>query len=482
MSISDKYELVVGIEIHAQLLTKTKAYSADSAAFGAAPNTQVSPSSLGLPGALPVFNEKVAEFAVMLGLAVGSDIRYENQFARKSYFYADLPKGYQITQDKTPICTGGQIVIKDDEGNDKVIRIERIHMEEDAGKSMHDQDLHDSLIDLNRAGVPLLEIVSKPDLRTSQEAYNYVTEVRKLLRHLEICDGNMEEGSMRCDVNVSVKLKNEEKFGQRTETKNLNSIRNVQRAIQYEMQRQIEVLENGGTISQETMAFDAFTGKTSSMRSKEMAHDYRYFPEPDLQPVFISEDYINKVKQEMPALPAELFKKYTEEYKLSDYDAYQLTENKQESVFFEKIIENTSNYKAAANWLMSTIKSYMNEHGISIQEFPLQPTAIAALIQLVDDKKVSHTVAANTLFAEMIQKLGMSPLELAQQLNVIQESDAGAIEKIVDEVLASFPEEVARYKDGKTNLLQMFVGQVMRQSKGKADPKLATEIITRKLA
>lgn len=482
MSISDKYELVVGIEIHAQLLTKTKAYSADSAAFGAAPNTQVSPSSLGLPGALPVFNEKVAEFAVMLGLAVGSDIRYENQFARKSYFYADLPKGYQITQDKTPICTGGQIVIKDDEGNDKVIRIERIHMEEDAGKSMHDQDLHDSLIDLNRAGVPLLEIVSKPDLRTSQEAYNYVTEVRKLLRHLEICDGNMEEGSMRCDVNVSVKLKNEEKFGQRTETKNLNSIRNVQRAIQYEMQRQIEVLENGGTISQETMAFDAFTGKTSSMRSKEMAHDYRYFPEPDLQPVFISEDYINKVKQEMPALPAELFKKYTEEYKLSDYDAYQLTENKQESVFFEKIIENTSNYKAAANWLMSTIKSYMNEHGISIQEFPLQPTAIAALIQLVDDKKVSHTVAANTLFAEMIQKPGMSPLELAQQLNVIQESDAGAIEKIVDEVLASFPEEVARYKDGKTNLLQMFVGQVMRQSKGKADPKLATEIITRKLA
>lgn len=482
MSISDKYELVVGIEIHAQLLTNTKAYSADSATFGAAPNTQVSPSSLGLPGALPVFNEKVAEFAVMLGLAVGSDIRYENQFARKSYFYADLPKGYQITQDKTPICTGGQIVIKDDAGNDKIIRIERIHMEEDAGKSMHDQDLHDSLIDLNRAGVPLLEIVSKPDLRTSQEAYNYVTEVRKLLRHLEICDGNMEEGSMRCDVNVSVKLKKEEKFGQRTETKNLNSIRNVQRAIQYEMQRQIEVLENGGTISQETMAFDAFTGKTSSMRSKEMAHDYRYFPEPDLQPVFISEDYINKVKQEMPALPAELFKKYTEEYKLSDYDAYQLTENKQESIFFEKIIENTQNYKAAANWLMSTIKSYMNEHGISIQEFPLQPTAIAALIQLVDDKKVSHTVAANTLFAELINKPNMSPLELAQQLNVIQESDAGAIEKIVDEVLAGFPEEVARYKDGKTNLLQMFVGQVMRQSKGKADPKLATEIITRKLA
>lgn len=481
MSISDKYELVVGIEIHAQLLTQTKAYSSDSAEFGGAPNTQVSPTSLGLPGALPVFNEKVAEFAVMLGLAVGAEIRYENQFARKSYFYADLPKGYQITQDKTPICTGGSITIKDDNGNDKVIRLERIHMEEDAGKSMHDQDLHDSLIDLNRAGVPLLEIVSKPDIRTPQEAYNYVTEVRKLLRHLEICDGNMEEGSMRCDVNVSVKLKDAEQFGQRTETKNLNSIRNVQRAIQYEMQRQIEVLERGGVISQETMAFDAFTGKTSSMRSKEMAHDYRYFPEPDLQPVYISQAYIESVKSSMPALPSELFKKYTEQYALPSYDAYQLTENKQESVYFEQIIEHTQNYKSAANWMMSTIKSYLNENGISIQEFPLSPKVIAQLINLVDDKKVSHTVAANTLFPQLIQHTTKDAFELAKELNVLQESDAGAIEKIVDEVLASFPDEVARYKEGKTNLLQMFVGQVMRQSKGKADPKIATQILTEKL-
>lgn len=481
MSISDKYELVVGIEIHAQLLTQTKAYSSDSAEFGGAPNTQISPTSLGLPGALPVFNEKVAEFAVMLGLAVGAEIRYENQFARKSYFYADLPKGYQITQDKTPICTGGSITIKDDNGNDKIIRLERIHMEEDAGKSMHDQDLHDSLIDLNRAGVPLLEIVSKPDIRTPQEAYNYVTEVRKLLRHLEICDGNMEEGSMRCDVNVSVKLKEVEEFGQRTETKNLNSIRNVQRAIQYEMQRQIEILENGGVIAQETMSFDAFTGKTSSMRSKEMAHDYRYFPEPDLQPVYISQDYIESVKIAMPALPAELFKKYTEEYALPAYDAYQLTENKQESVYFEKIIEYTKNYKSAANWMMSTIKSYLNENGFSIEAFPLSPQAIAQLINLVDDKKVSHTVAANTLFPQLIQNTSKDAFELAQELNVLQESDSGAIEKIVDEVLASFPDEVARYKEGKTNLLQMFVGQVMRQSKGKADPKIATQILTKKL-
>ncbi len=481
MSISDKYELVVGIEIHAQLLTQTKAYSSDSAAYGGAPNTHVSPTSLGLPGALPVFNEKVAEFAVILGLAVGAEIRYENQFARKSYFYADLPKGYQVTQDKTPICTGGSITIKDDAGNDKIIRLERIHMEEDAGKSMHDQDLHDSLIDLNRAGVPLLEIVTKPDLRTSQEAYNYVSEVRKLLRHLEICDGNMEEGSMRCDVNVSVKLKDAEAFGQRTETKNLNSIRNVQRAIQFEMQRQIEVLESGGTISQETMSFDAFTGKTSSMRSKEMAHDYRYFPEPDLQPIYISQEYISQVKLEMPALPSELFKKYTEDFKLPEYDAYQLTENKQDSVYFEQIIANTTNYKSAANWMMSAIQSHLNENGLSIKDFSLPASAIAELINLVDQKKVSHTVAANTLFPELIKNPSKNALALAQELNVLQESDAGAIEKIVDDVLAQFPDEVIKYKEGKTNLLQMFVGQVMRQSKGKADPKVATQILSEKL-
>ena len=294
--IYDKYEMVVGLEIHAQLQTKSKAYSADSAEFGALPNTHISPITLGHPGTLPKFNENTLLYGVRLGLAVGSTITYENQFARKNYFYADLPKGYQITQDKTPLCTGGKITIKAGEGT-KDIGITRIHMEEDSGKSIHDLDPFHTLIDLNRAGVPLLEIVSEPDIRSAQEAYDYLTEVRQLVRYLEICDGNMEEGSMRCDANVSVRLKGAEKFGERTETKNLNSIRNVFRAIEFEAKRQVEVLEAGGEIKMETMGFDAVTGETKTMRSKEMAHDYRYFPEPDLQAIFVGKKYISDVEE-----------------------------------------------------------------------------------------------------------------------------------------------------------------------------------------
>lgn len=479
-NLFEKYELVVGLEVHAQLLTHSKAYSSDSAEYGGMPNTHVSPTSLGLPGTLPVMNAQAIDYAITLGLALHCNIRYENQFARKNYFYADLPKGYQITQDKTPICNGGFVMIKDDHGNDKKIDLERIHMEEDAGKSMHDQDLYDTLIDLNRAGVPLLEIVSRPDIRTPKEAYNYLTEIRKLVRHLEICDGNMEEGSLRCDANISVRLKGAPEFGKRVEVKNMNSIRNVQRAIEYEMKRQIEQIEKGEAIVQETRNFDAGTGTTSAMRTKEAANDYRYFPEPDLPPIFVTEEKIAEIKSQMPPLPDELFKKYTQELKLPEYDAYILTDNKYEALYFEEIINHTKNVKAASNWMMGHIKSYLNENGLDIKRFEIKPTTIAAIIALIDDGKISST-AAQQVFKELIKQPSAEPFQIAQDLNLIQESDTSTIEPIVDEVLGKYPEKVQEYKEGKKSLLGMFMGEVMKASKGKADPKVATELIKKKL-
>lgn len=479
-NLFEKYELVVGLEVHAQLLTHSKAYSSDSAEYGGMPNTHISPTSLGLPGSLPVMNAKAIDYAITLGLALNCTIRYENQFARKNYFYADLPKGYQITQDKTPICNGGFVMIKDDEGNDKKIELERIHMEEDAGKSMHDQDVYDTLIDLNRAGVPLLEIVSRPDIRTPKEAYNYLTEIRKLVRHLEICDGNMEEGSLRCDANISVMLKGAKEFGKRVEVKNMNSIRNVQRAIEYEMKRQIEAIEKGEVIIQETRNFDAGTGTTSAMRTKESANDYRYFPEPDLPPIFVTEEKIAEIKSQMPPLPDQLFQKYTKELGLPEYDAYILTDNKYEALYFEEIITHTKNVKAASNWMMVHIKSYLNENGLDIKRFEVKPKTISDMIALIDEGKVSSS-AAQQIFKELVKNPTAAPIEIAKQLNLIQESDSSTIEPIVDEVLAKYPEKVQEYKDGKKSLLGMFMGEVMKASKGKADPKVATEIIKKKL-
>ena len=337
MNIYDKYEAVIGLEVHAQLSTKSKAYSSDSTEFGVLSNTNVSPISLGHPGTLPMSNKRVIEYAVRLGLACKSNIREVNEYARKNYFYADLPKGYQITQDKTPICNGGYITIKKDDGTEKQINITRIHMEEDAGKSIHDIDPFDTLIDLNRAGVALLEIVSEPEIKNGDEAYQYLTEVRKLVRYLDICDGNMEEGSLRCDANISVMLKGSKTFGQRNEVKNMNSIRNVQRAIEYEIKRQIDAIENGEVIQHDTRSFDAVAGTTFILRSKEMANDYRYFPEPDLQPVIVSQEYIAKVKSSLPPLPNDLYKKYLA-LGLSAYDAGVLTDSKEIALYFEEII------------------------------------------------------------------------------------------------------------------------------------------------
>ncbi len=493
MSVYDKYKTVIGLEVHAQLSTKSKAYTADSTAFGATPNTNISPVSLGHPGTLPRLNKKNIEYAVKLGLAVNADIRKRNEFARKNYFYADLPKGYQITQDKTPICNGGYITLYPNTQKEKKINITRIHLEEDAGKSLHDQDPFSSLIDLNRAGVSLVEIVSEPEISSSDEAYEYLTQVRKLVRYLEICDGNMEEGSLRCDANVSVMLKDADKFGERTETKNMNSIRNVKRAIDFEVKRQIDVLENGGAISMETRSFNAVDGTTSLMRSKEEAHDYRYFPEPDLQPTMVDEEYIEKVKATLPKLPNELFKEYTSSNekmdKLSEYDANNLIENKEIADYFNKAVTKTLNRKthkfnskAVANWLNGPIKSYLNKNAKSIREFKeyLKEEELAEIIQLIDDGKISNSIAEQKLFPEKI-KSTKSVVEIAEKLDLFQESGGDEIDNYINQVIEENPNEVERYKNGEIQLTGFLMGQLMKISKGKADPKKANQLLREKL-
>lgn len=475
--IQSKYEAVIGLEVHAQMLTKSKAYSSDINEYGSQPNTNVSIVSLAHPGTLPMMNKKTIEYAIRLGIAVDATIADNQYFARKNYFYPDLPKGYQITQDKTPICTGGEIIIKDDNGNEKSVGLTRIHMEEDAGKSIHDVDVFDTLVDLNRAGVPLLEIVSEPDIKTSQEAYNYLTEVRKLVRYLDICDGNMEEGSLRCDANISVMLKGSKVFGTKVEVKNMNSIRNVQRAIEFEIERQIEALENGETIAQETRSFDALKNTTISMRSKEAANDYRYFPEPDLQPIFVGKEQIEVVRAEMPPLPRYLFNKYTTELGLSEYDASILTDTKEVALYFEDVIAHTKNYKMAANWVMGDVKSYINHRGLEIGEFPVAAAQIAKLIQLIEEGKVSNSVASQKIFPELTENPTEEPIKIAERLNVIQDSNEDSIKEYILKVIELNPNEVARYKSGEKQLTGFFMGQLMKVSQGKADPKQANQLM-----
>lgn len=481
MSVYDKYKAVIGLECHIQLLTKTKMYSNDLAEYGAMPNTNVSVISLGHPGTLPKVNRQAIEFAVKLGIATHSEIRHENQFARKNYFYADLPKGYQITQDKTPICTGGYVDIKLKDGTEKRINLTRIHMEEDAGKSTHDIDPFESLIDLNRAGIPLLEIVTEPDFTGGEDSYIYLNEVRKLVRYLDICDGNMEEGSLRCDANISVMLKDATEYGKKVEVKNMNSFRNVQRAIDFEIKRQIDLIESGEEIAGETRSFNAVDGSTFALRSKENANDYRYFPEPDLQPVFITQQYIDKVKAEMPALPNDLLKKFMHEFGLSEYDATNLTDLKGLALYFNELVCFTKNYKAAANWMMGSIKSYLNEHAFAIEQFEVQPSSIAELIALIDDGQISNAAATQKLFPELLLNPKESALSIAQRLDILQSNDNKALQELVDQALAKYPEKITEYKSGKTNLLGLFVGEVMKLGKGKADPKMANQLVKQAL-
>ena len=475
-NLRDKYQVVIGLEVHAQLSTNTKAYCSDSTVYGSSPNTQTSPISLGHPGTLPSSNTKVVEYAVKMGIACCSEIREWNEYARKNYFYADLPKGYQITQDTTPICNGGYISIKKEDGSEKKIGVTRIHMEEDAGKSIHDQDPFNTLVDLNRAGVALIEIVSEPDLRSSDEAYKYLLEVRKLVRYLDICDGNLEEGSLRCDANISIMHKGSDTFGNRVEVKNMNSLRNVKRAIEHEVDRQIEIIENGGEVEQQTRSFNAADGRTILMRSKENANDYRYFPEPDLQPVVITKEYVAKVKETLSPLPNELFEKFTTTFGLSEYDTNVLIEDKEIALYFNKLCSYTKNYKAAANFVTGSIKSYLNENAINISDFIINEERMAALIALVDDGKVSNTIATQKVFVAMLNN-GDSPEVIAKTNNWIQESDNITLQEWIDAAVAKYPEKVAEYKEGKKGLVGLFMGEVMKLSKGKADPKLANNLV-----
>jgi len=479
-SIRDKYISVIGLEVHAQLLTKSKIYNTDSTEYGSLPNTNVGVVTLAHPGSMPRLNKRVVEFAIKMGLACHSEITRLNIFDRKNYFYPDLPKGYQITQDRTPICKGGYVTINVKEG-ERNIELHRIHIEEDAGKSIHLAAELDTLIDFNRAGVPLIEIVTQPGIRNSEEAYAYLTEIRKLVRYLDICDGNMEEGSLRCDANISVMLKDARHFGKKVEVKNMNSIRNVQRAIDHEIERQIEEIEKGNVIVSETRTFDAATGLTYSMRTKEELNDYRYFPDPDLSPMEVSDKWLDELRATMPALPRDLYNKYIAELHLPEYDSQVLTDSKDVAMYFEELCKLTKNYKAASNWVMGPVKSYLNELTLLAEEFPIPPAVLAELIALVDSGKISFSVASHNVFPELLKNPNKSALEVAQQLNLIQESNHDAIIPIIDEVLKEFPLKVKEYKNGKKGIVGMFMGEVMKRSKGKADPKVANELITKKL-
>ena len=472
---------MVGLEVHVQLSTASKIFSTDSACFRADPNEHISPVSLGLPGTLPKLNGKVVEYAVKMGLATNCSINTHTHFDRKNYFYADLPKGFQTTQHSQPICKSGYIDVETVNGSLSRIRINRIHMEDDAGKSMHDQNDSESLIDLNRAGVPLIEIVSEPDLRSAAEAATYLNEIRKLVKYLDICDGNMEEGSIRCDANISVRLKNANEYGNRCEVKNLNSVRNLQRAIDHEFIRQVEIIEAGGYVDQNTLNFDSESGNTSPLRSKEMANDYRYFPEPDLPPLIIKEEFISNIAAAIPELPAQKIRRYTMELGLSGYDAIILSSEKDVALYFEELLSYTNNKKAAANWVIGPVRSFLQEQNISIAEFEVKPLSLADLISLIDSGKLNYSVAAQKVFPEMINKPHLSSEAVATNLRLLIDTGDDELSQIIDEVLRTYPDKVIEYQNGKTGVLGLFMGDVMKKSKGKINPQSASKLVVEKL-
>jgi aspartyl-tRNA(Asn)/glutamyl-tRNA(Gln) amidotransferase subunit B len=476
----DAYETVVGLEVHAQLLTRTKLFCGDSAAFGGEPNTHVSPVTLGLPGALPRLNRVAVEYAIRMGLACHSTIERNNYFARKNYFYPDLPKGYQISQHTTPVCKGGYVTIRTAAG-ERDIQLNRIHLEEDAGKSLHDVDPEYTCIDLNRAGVPLIEIVTEPDIRSAEEAYAYLTELRKVLRYLGICDGNMEEGSMRCDANVSVRLKGETTLGTKVEVKNLNSIRNVRRAIEFEAHRLIDLLAAGQPIQQQTRSFNSTDGTTFALRSKEEANDYRYFADPDLPPFNVTDEFLDSIRAAIPPLPEELVAKYTGELQLPEYDARVIADDKDSAGYFERLIVHTASYKAAANWLLGPVRSALNEQNTDWKDLPVPPENLASLIKLVEEGRISFSIAAERVFPVMMREPGKQPLDIAVSLNLLQSSDTSEIAAWIEQALAGMPDKVSEYKKGKKGLIGLFVGEVKKLSKGKADPKLTNKLLLEKL-
>jgi aspartyl-tRNA(Asn)/glutamyl-tRNA(Gln) amidotransferase subunit B len=477
-AVAVKYEAVIGLEVHAQMLTETKIFCGCSTKFGSEPNTQTCQVCIGMPGVLPVLNKKALEFAIRTGLATDCTISDYSRFARKNYFYPDLPKGYQISQFENPICEHGHIDITVD-GQIRRIGITRIHMEEDAGKNIHEGAGNYSFVDLNRAGVPLMEIVSEPDIRSPKEAAEYMRKLRTILRYLGVCDGNMEQGSLRCDANVSVRPEGQEEFGTRAEVKNINSFRFVEKAIEYEIKRQIRVVEDGGTVVQETRLWDADKGITESMRSKEEAHDYRYFPEPDLVPIRAGKSWIEEIRASLPELPDAKRNRFVTEMGLPEYDADLLTSEMPLAQWFEEAVRAGGQPKAVSNWMMGELMRLLNEDNRSIEECLLKPERLAEMLTLVDKGTISGKIA-KTVFEEMY-RTGKDAGTIVREKGLVQISDASAIEKLVDEIIAKHPQEVERFKGGEEKLLGFFVGQVMKASKGKANPQMLNELLKKKL-
>jgi len=476
------WEVVIGLEIHAQLATRSKIFSGSSTAYGAAPNTQASLVDLAYPGVLPVLNEAALSMAVKFGLAIGAAIAPKSIFARKNYFYPDLPKGYQISQYEQPVVGKGAITIMLDDGAMKTVGITRAHLEEDAGKSLHEGLANASGIDLNRAGTPLLEIVSEPDMRSAKEAVAYMKKVHTLVRYLEICDGNMQEGSFRCDANVSVRPKGAAKFGTRAEIKNLNSFRFVEKAIQYEVGRQIETIESGGKVVQETRLYDSDKNETRSMRSKEEANDYRYFPDPDLLPVEVDEKFVESVRLTLPELPDEKAARFARDFGLSAYDAGVLSASREMGAFYESVVEalDAPHAKLAANWVMGELSSALNRDGIEITGSRVSPAALAGLLKRIVDKTISGKIAKDVF--EAMWSDGKPADTIIEARGLRQITDTGAIEGVIDSVIAANPKQLAEYRSGKDELFRFFVGQVMKATGGKANPAQLNELLKVKLA
>ena len=474
-----EWETVIGLEVHVQLATKSKIFSGASTLFGSAPNTQACNIDLGMPGVLPVLNEEVLKMAIKFGLSINANINSPTQFARKNYFYPDLPKGYQISQLDNPIVEGGGLEITLKDGSKKKIRITRAHLEEDAGKSLHEDFEGLTGIDLNRAGTPLLEIVSEPDLSSPEEAVAYLKKIHSIIRYLEISDGNMAEGSMRCDANVSLRKKGSKKLGTRTETKNVNSFKFVEKAIQHEIRRQMKVLESGKRVTQETRLYDSQLDETRPMRSKEFANDYRYFPEPDLLPVILDEDFIKSVKDLMPELSEEKEKRFIREYKLSDYDANVLSVDPNLSNFFEEVVIRSRNPKLSANWIMGELSAFLNKENLSILETKVDSINLGNLLSRIEDSTISGKIAKE-VFEEMWNSK-KSPDEIIEEKGLKQVTDSSEIEKIINQVLEQNQSQLEQYKSGKEKLFGFFVGQVMKASRGKANPEQVNKLLEERL-
>lgn len=477
-AIMKKYEVVIGLEVHAQLLTETKMFCRCSTKFGSEPNSQTCPVCIGMPGVLPVMNRKAVEYAILTGLATNCRIAPYSRFARKNYFYPDLPKNYQISQYELPLCENGFVeIVVDDEV--KRIGITRIHMEEDAGKNIHEERGDHSFVDLNRTGVPLMEIVSEPDLRSPGEASEYMKKLRAILRYLGVCDGNMEQGSLRCDANVSIRPVGQNEFGTRAELKNINSFKFVEKALEYEIKRQVSVIEDGGRIIQETRLWDSAAGVTRSMRSKEEAHDYRYFPEPDLPPILVSQEWIDEIKAKLPELPDEKRKRFIGQHGLPEYDAELLTSEKAIADWYERVVESGGQPKVVANWMMGDLMRLLNEENKSVDALLFGPAQMVGMLKLIDDGTISGKIA-KTVFEEMY-RTGKNAGDIVKEKGLVQISDTSEIEMAVDDVLAKSASEVERFKAGDEKLMGFFVGQVMKATKGKANPKMLNDLLKEKL-